>query len=105
MQCDMLATPDSHAELQAIKSIESSYTLAIHEPAFAPQQHPNPHVAKPRPDMSQIANLEPQGRLILGPTPSIPRSSTELRQPTDLQATDLKRLVKPSGQFSTACGP
>ena len=55
--------------------------------------------------MSQIANLDPQGRLILSPTPSIPRSSTELRQPTDLQATDLKRLVKASGQFSTACGP
>ena len=55
--------------------------------------------------MSQIANAQPQGGLILRAAPSIPGGATELRQPTGPQATDLKRLVKPGGQFSTACGP
>jgi len=55
--------------------------------------------------MSQIANAQPQGGLILRAAPSVPGGAAELRQPTGPQATDLKRLVKPGGQFSTACGP
>ena len=105
MQGDVLPAPHPHPQLQAIQSIQSSDALAIHRPALTPQQHPNPHVAKPRPGMSQIANTQPQGGLILRATPSIPGGAAELRQPTGPQATDLKRLVKPGGQFSTACGP
>jgi hypothetical protein len=55
--------------------------------------------------MGKIPDAQPERRLILGPTASIPRGSIELRQPTGPQATDLNRLVKPGGQFSTACGP
>ena len=55
--------------------------------------------------MGQIPNAEPQGRLILGATPSIPGGSTELRQPTGPQAADLKRVLKPVGQFPAAGGP
>jgi hypothetical protein len=101
----MLATPDSHAEMQAIQAIQSSDALAIHRPTLPPQQHQNPQVAKPRPGMSQIANTQSQSGLILRAAPLIPGSAAELRQPTGPQATDLKHLVKPVGQFSTACGP
>ncbi len=55
--------------------------------------------------MCQITNAQSESRLILRSTPSIPGGTAELRQPTGPQATDLKRLVKPGGQFSTACGP
>jgi hypothetical protein len=55
--------------------------------------------------MSQVSNAQPQGGLILCAAPSVPGGAAELRQPTGPQATDLKRLVKPGGQFSTAGGP
>ncbi len=55
--------------------------------------------------MRQITNAKPESRLILGPTPAIPGGAAKLRQPTGPQATDLKRFMKPVGQFSTACGP
>jgi len=55
--------------------------------------------------MRQISNPYPQGGLIRGPTPPVPGGPTELGQSTGPQATDLKRPVKPGGQFSTACGP
>ena len=55
--------------------------------------------------MGEITNPDPQGRLIRGLTSSIPGGPTELSQATGPQATDLKRPVKPGGQFSTACGP
>ena len=56
MECDVLASPDPHAELQSLQSIEPSHPLAIHEPAFASQEHPDPQRPKPRPRMGQIAN-------------------------------------------------
>ena len=71
MQCDMLATPDSHAELQAIQAIRSSEALAIHRPTLTPQPHPNPQVPKPRPGMSPNENTQPQGGVILRATPSM----------------------------------
>ena len=55
--------------------------------------------------MGQIANTQSQGGLVLRAAPSIPGGAAEWRQLTGPQATDLKRLVKPVGQFSTACGP
>jgi len=55
--------------------------------------------------MGRISNAEPEGRLILGAAPSVPGGAAELRHLTGPQATDLKRFLKPSGQFSTACGP
>ena len=105
VQRDVLASPDSHAELQALQSIEPSHPLPIHPPAFATQEHPDAQRPKPRPRMGQIANPYPQRRLILGSTSSIPGGSTELGQPTGPHATDLKRAVKPLGQFSAAGGP
>ena len=55
--------------------------------------------------MGEISNPDPQRRVILGPTPSIPGRPTELGEAIGPQATDLKRPLKPGGQFSTACGP
>jgi hypothetical protein len=78
MQRHVLAPAHPHAELQAVQAIETADTLAIHEPTFASQQHPDPLIAKPRSGMGQIANAQPECRLILGPTFSIPRCPAEL---------------------------
>ena len=105
MESDVLPPPHVHPQLQALQSVEPSYPLAIHRPALTPEQDPDAQIPKPRARMGEIPNAEPEARLILGATPSIPGGSTELCQPTGPQATDLKRLVKPGGQCSTACGP
>ena len=55
--------------------------------------------------MGQISNAYSQRGLILRAASSVPGGATELGQSTGPQATDLKRPVKPGGQFSTACGP
>jgi hypothetical protein len=56
MQGHMFAPPDPHAELQPIQPIEAADPLAIHPPALASQQHPDAHVAKPRPGLGEIPN-------------------------------------------------
>ena len=104
MECDVPASPHPHTNKQAIEPVEPSHPLAIHEPAFTTQEHPDPQRPKPRAGMSQISNAQPERRLILGPTASTPRGPTKLRQATGPQATDLKRPVKPGGQFATAGG-
>ena len=78
MKCDMFPPSYAHAQWQTLQPIQSSYSLPIHEPAFAPQQHPDPLVAEPWPGVGQIANAEPESRLILRPTSSIPGGSTAL---------------------------
>ena len=105
MQRDVLASPDPHTQLQAIESVQSSHALPIHLPAFATQEHPNAQRTKSRARRGQIANAYPQGGLIRGSTPPVPGGPTELCEATGPQATDLKRPLKPGGQFSTACGP
>ncbi len=55
--------------------------------------------------MRQIANAEPESRLILGATCSIPRGPSELGESTGPRTTHLKRPVKPVGQFPAAGGP
>ncbi len=55
--------------------------------------------------MRQIANAEPESRLILGVTCSIPRGPSELGESTGPRTTHLKRPVKPVGQFPAAGGP
>ena len=55
--------------------------------------------------MRQIPNAEPESRLILGATVSIPGRSTKLRQAAGPRTTHLKRPVKPLGQFPAAGGP
>ena len=101
----MFPSPHPHAQLQAIESIEATDPLAIHEPALSSQQHPNALIPKSRSRMGQIPNADPQRRLIFGPTPPIPSSPTKLRETTGPQATGLKGVLKPAGQFSTAGGP
>jgi hypothetical protein len=105
MQRDMLSTPDPHSQLQAVQSLEPSHPFPIHTPAFATQEHPNAQEPESRARMGQISNTYPQGGLILRMASSIPRRPPKLRQAAGPQATDLKRAVKPGGQFSTACGP
>lgn len=60
MQRDMLPTPHPHPQLEPIEPVQSAHPFPIHEPAFAPQQHPDPQIPKPRPSMSKIPNAEPQ---------------------------------------------
>jgi hypothetical protein len=101
----MFSSAHPHAELQPIQAIQSSDTFAIDEPPLTPEQHPDPQVAKPRPSMRQIANAEPEGRLILRAAPSVPGGSTKLRQAAGPRTAHLKRPVKPLGQFPAAGGP
>jgi len=101
----MFSPPDPHAQLQSFEPVQPAHSFPIHQPAFPTQQHPDPQIPKPGPGMGQISNPYPQRRLIRGPTPSIPRRSPKLRQAAGPHATDLKRPLKPGGQFSTACGP
>ena len=82
-----------------------THALPIHQPAFAAQQHPNPLIPKPWPRVGQIANPQPQRRSDPWPTRSIPRRSTELRQPTGPRTADLEGALKPAGQLPAACGP
>lgn len=101
----MFSSAHPHAELQPLQAIQSSDTFAIDEPPLTPEQHPDPQVAKPRPSMRQIANAEPEGRLILRAAPSVPGGSTKLRQAAGPRTAHLKRPVKPLGQFPAAGGP
>ena len=55
--------------------------------------------------MSQIANAQPQGGLILRVASSIPGGSPELGKSTGPRTTDRERPVKPQGQFPAAHGP
>jgi hypothetical protein len=105
MEGDVLASPHPHMERQSLESIEPPYPFSIHQPAFMPQEHPDPQISKTWPRMDEIANPDPQGRLIPGLTPSIPSGPTELSKATGPKATNLKRPVNSGGQFSTACGP
>ncbi len=105
MECDVLASPDPHTQLQAIESVQSSDALPIHRPAFTPQEHPNAQISKPGSRVSEIANPYPECRLILGPTPSIPGRSTELGQPAGPRTPYLKHRLKPLGEFPAAGGP
>jgi hypothetical protein len=55
--------------------------------------------------MGQIPNAEPEGRLILGATFSIPRGSPELSQPTGPRTAHREGVPKPVDQFPAAGGP
>ena len=74
----MFAPPHAHPQLQAVDAIEPTDPLAVDEPTLTPEQHPNPLIAKPRSGMREIPYPQPQCRLILGPTFSIPRGPAEL---------------------------
>jgi len=105
MECDMLASPHPHAQGQVIEPVQSSNAFPIHLPALATQEHPDAQIPKTRARMGQIANPYPQRGLTLRAASSIPGGTTEPGQPTGPQATDLKRLLKPGGEFSAAGGP
>src|SRR5215471_8954903 len=102
---DVLAPPDAHPELQPVEPIEPADALAIHAPSLPAQQDPDSEVPKPRPRMGQLPDPEPERGLIPCSTPSIPRRSTELGQPTGPRAAELEPHLKPSGQLATAHGP
>jgi len=55
--------------------------------------------------MGQIPNTQRQDELVLREATAIPGGATELGQPTGPQATDLEGVLRPTSQFSAACGP
>jgi hypothetical protein len=59
VQRDVLAPPDAHPELQAVEPIEPPHALAIHAPAVAPEQHPDPEVPEPRARVGELADAQP----------------------------------------------
>ena len=58
MQRHMFPSPNPQAELEPFESLEATDPLPIHQPAFAPQEDPNPQIAKPWTRMRQIPNAE-----------------------------------------------
>ena len=56
-------------------------------------------MAELRSGMGQIPNAEPEGRVILGATCSIPRGSPELHQPTGPRTTHREGVPEPPGKF------
>jgi hypothetical protein len=105
VQGHVLAAPHPHAELQALEAIEPAHPLPIDEPAFAPQQHPNALIPKPGSGVRQIANADPQGRLIFRTAASSPRGPAELGQATGPRTTHREGPVKPLGELPAAGGP
>ena len=55
--------------------------------------------------MGQTPNTQPEGRLILRSTLSMPRGPSELGESTDPRTTHLKYPVKPLGQCTALGGP
>ena len=105
MQRHVLTPAHAHAHLQAFEAIESPHPLVIHAPTVAAQQHPDAPTTEARPRVREIANAQPQRRLIARLARAIPRRATELREPTGPHATDLERHLKPLGELPTARGP
>src|SRR5262245_61427254 len=104
MQGDVLETPNPHPELQSFEPRQPPHALAIHDPAFAAQQDPDPEIPEPWPGVRELPDAQPQRRRILGVAPAIPRSPTELREPTRAADGDLERRVKPLRQPPPPCG-
>src|SRR5262245_23068723 len=82
VQGDVLASTDTHAELQAVEPIEPAHALTIDHPPFAAQQDPDPQVPEARSRVRELANAQPQGGLIARATAAIPRRLTEVREST-----------------------
>src|SRR5438874_2326633 len=102
VQGDVLASTDTHAELQAVEPIEPAHPLTIDAPPLATQQHPDPQMPEARPRVRELANAQPQGGLIARATAAIPRRPTEVREPTGPHAADPERRLEPPGQLPTA---
>jgi hypothetical protein len=75
MQRHVFAPPAPVPQLQAFQAIEPSDALAIHEPAFATEQHVEPQISESRPRMGEFAQAHPKGRLILGHAALVPACS------------------------------
>jgi hypothetical protein len=55
----MLPSPHAHPELKSIETVQPAHPFTIDLPALPPKQDPDPHIAKPRARMGQIANAQP----------------------------------------------
>ena len=56
MEGTRLAPPHARPQRQAIESVESSHSLAIHRPPLPSEQHPDTQIPKPRSGMGPISN-------------------------------------------------
>jgi hypothetical protein len=64
MQAHVLAPPDAHPELQAFQPIKAPNTLLVHRPALATKHHMNALVAEARSCVGDLADPQPQCRLV-----------------------------------------
>lgn len=78
MQGHVLASAHPHPQLEPIQAVQPTHSLPVHQPALTSQQHPDTLIAESRSGVGQIANAEPEARLIFRPTPSIPGRPAEL---------------------------
>src|SRR5437667_416188 len=56
MERAVLSPPHTHAELQALQTVEAPHAFAIHRPALATQQDPDAQIPKTRPRVRELAN-------------------------------------------------
>ncbi len=77
MQRPVFPVPHTHQQLEPLEAIPSPDPFAVGCPTFPPQEDPDVQIAESGERMGQIANVQPQGRLIFDPTFSIPRRATK----------------------------
>jgi len=74
----MLPPSHPHPELQSIETIQAAHPFAIDPPAFPPEQDPDPLIAEAGSRVGQIADAQPQHRLIFRLTFAIPGCPAKL---------------------------
>src|SRR5206468_9566002 len=99
------AAAHPHPQLEPLEPIEPPDSLAIHPPAFAAQQHPDPQVPEAGPRMRQISNAQPQRGLILRLTAPIPTGAAELCQAAGPRTPHLEGRLKPLSELPATGGP
>jgi hypothetical protein len=78
MQGPVLPSSNSHAQLEPIQAVPPPDPFPVDRPALAPEQCPDAQIAEPRTRMREIADMQPQGRLIFGRALSVPGCAPKL---------------------------
>ena len=74
VQTHVLAPPHTHAQLQAIQVIPAMNPHLVHRPSFAPEQHVNAQIPKPRTSVCDLPYPLSQRRLVARLALGVPRA-------------------------------
>lgn len=58
LPCHVLASPDTHPDLQPFQAIQPIHAILANAPAFATQHHVDSQIAKARPRLCNLANAQ-----------------------------------------------